>query len=283
MGVTGNTELLATKQALVASVVQRELAFTAKLLQTVTDVSVHAKKGAKSVDFPKSGSFTVENRASGVAGTTQNLVYSADQLLLNYKAHIQFLIEDDDAYQANIEVAADYIKKAAAAHARNIDLQVLATLGSTAGYVQAAGIDKTKILNAIQFLDQNHALDEGRFLVIPPSDRNAMLQIADFVRADALGVSNIPKGVIGQVYGAEVMVHAGATKSYLYSKEAIAWAFQQGAAYEEESAIQYGTGSKLAVLDQLMGNKAVRLSEGKLFDNVTAMTAGKSPFIAEIG
>jgi hypothetical protein len=284
MPITSNTELLATKQALVASVVQRELNFSAKLLNTTTDVSVYAKKGAKSVDFPKSGGFTVQNRAPGAAGVTQNLLYAVDKLDLDFRAHVQWLVEDFDAYQSNIEVYSDYISKAGTAHARNIDLQILAKLNSAAGHTEAAGIDKAKIVNCIQFLDQNHAMDEGRFMVIKPSDRAAMLLINDFVRADSMGSSNIPKGVIGEIFGVQVITHAGATSSFIYSKEAIAWAFQKGAQYGEQDANEYGVGSKLAVMDQLFGSKVVRTDgEGKELDNTTVLPAGQSPFICKIG
>ena len=47
MAVTGNTQLGATKQELIAALVQKELKFQAKLVGTVTDVSPFAVKGSK--------------------------------------------------------------------------------------------------------------------------------------------------------------------------------------------------------------------------------------------
>jgi len=284
MAVTGNTQLAVTKQDAIAELVQRELAFQSKLLPTVMDVSVYAKPGDKSVSFPKSGSFTVENRASATEGTNQHLTYLNDKLDLDYRAHVQWLIDNMDEYQARPDIKADYIKKATSAHARNIDTQIITKLDASAGYVQAAGVTQAKILNAVQFLDQNHAKEEGRYLLIPPSGRNQMLSIADFIRADAMGTSNIARGVIGEVYGLQVMVHAGivGAKAWIYSDEAIAWAFQKGATYAEQQAITYGTGSHIAVLDQLFGSKAMRLGDGLAFDNSTALGGAASPFIAEL-
>lgn len=282
MAITGNTELVATKQAAIAELVQRELAFQSKLLPTVADVSVYARPGDKSVSFPKAGSFTVENRVSGAEGTSQALTYAVDTLAFDYRAHVQWLIDNMDEYQAKPDIKADYIKRASTAHARNIDAQIISKLDAAAGYVQTAAITQAKILNAIQYLDQNFATEEGRFLVIPPVGRNQMLSIADFVRADALGTSNIQKGVIGEVYGVKVIVHSGAVaKSWLYTNEAIAWAFQKGAQYQEQQAITYGTGSYIAVLDQLYGSKSMRLGEGLAFDNTTPLGGTVSPFIAE--
>lgn len=283
MPITSHAQTVNVKQDAIAEIVQRELAFQAKLLPTVTDVSVYAKPGEKSCSFPKAGAFTVENRTAGTEGTSQNLAYAVDKIDFDYRAHVQWLVEDIDAWQASPDIRADHLRRATSAHARNIDSIILAKLSNAAGHAEAAGITQAKILNAIQYLDQNHATDEDRFLVIPPSGRNTMLQITDFVRADAYGTSNIAKGVIGEVYGCKVIQHAAATSALIYTKEALAWAFQRGAKYDEQKAITYGAGSYLAVLDQLYGSKAVRLGEGKELDNTTAIGAAESPFIAKIG
>ena len=96
MAVTGNTQLAPTKQDLIAALVQRELKFQAKLLPTVTDVSVFAVKGSKSISFPKAGSFTVENRASAASGTLQDLTFTTDQLLTDYRAYVAWSVDSVD-------------------------------------------------------------------------------------------------------------------------------------------------------------------------------------------
>ena len=106
MAVTGNTNLLATKQDVITALVQRELAFAAKVLPTITDVSGFAGKGMKSISFPKFGSFTVENRASGVAASLQDLTATADQLLLDRRASVGWLIDPMDALQSTVEIQA---------------------------------------------------------------------------------------------------------------------------------------------------------------------------------
>lgn len=277
-----DVQTTAIKQAAIAELVQRELAFSSKLLPTVTDVSVYAKKGDKSVSFPKAGSFTVVNRAPAATVTSQTLVYSNDTLLLDFRAHVQWEIEDMDAYQAKPEIKLDTIKRATNAHGRQIDLEILAKLDTNNGHSISGPLTAAKLTEAIQFLDQNFAMDEGRFLVLPALGRKQILDIADFVRADAFGSSNIPNGTIGQVYGVNVIIQPGATKAFMYSKEAVAWAFQKGATYAEQQKIELGTGSYIAVMDQLYGSRSVRLGEGKALDNTTALTATQSPFIVEL-
>jgi len=282
--ITGNTQLAATKQDVISALVARELKQKAILVPTLTDVSAFAVAGMKSISFPKTGSLTVENRASGASGNAQTLSFTNDTLSLDTNAYISWIVDNVDQYQANVNVQAEFVKRAASAHARNLDDTILTQLDTYSGYQQAAGIDKSKILNARKWLLKNQAQVSDMVLVVNPDDEALLLDIAEFVRADAYGSSNIGSGVLGKIYGIPVMVHTKATlaKSFLYSKEAIAFGLQLAPKYDEQKAIQYGTGSMLAAIDQHYGFKALRLTEG-LDSAGAALAAGKSPFIAEIG
>jgi len=284
MAITGNAQLGATKQDLIAALVQRELKFQAKLLPTVTDVSVFAVKGSKSISFPKAGSFTVENRATTASGSLQDLTFTTDTLNTDYRAFVAWSVDSVDEYQANVEVQAHYVKMAASAHARNIDDLILAQLDTFSGYQQAVGIDQTKILNARKWLLKNQANISDCKIVINPDDEAILLAIPEFVRADAYGQSNIGSGVIGRIYGMDVLVHTkpNLLKSFIYSKEAIAFGLQKAPQYDEQKNILIGTGAMIAAVDQLYGFKSLRLTEGLDFAGV-ALAAGKSPFIAEVG
>ncbi len=284
MAVTGNTQLSAVKADVIAAMVQRELKHQAKLIGTVSDVSAFAVQGMKSISFPTTGSFTVENRASATAGTIQDLAFSKETLDLNYRAYIGWLIDSVDAYQSTPDIQAEYVKRASTAHARNLDEQVLTVLDASSGYQQAAGVDKTKILNARAWLLKNQARLEDCTLLLNVDDEKAVLAIDEFVSADKYGTSNIPSGVIGKIYGINVMVHTKPTlaKSFIYSKEGIAFGLQKAPQYDEQKDIRYGTGSMLAAIDQLFGFKALQLGNG-LDSAGVALGALLSPFIAEIG
>jgi Phage capsid protein len=284
MAVTGNTQLGATKQDLIAALVQKELKYQAKLIGTVSDVSAFAVKGAKSISFPTAGSFTVENRATATAGTIQDLTFAKEQLDLNYRAYIGWLVDSVDEYQSNVDVQAEYVKRAATAHARNLDEQILSVLDASSGYQQAAGIDQTKILNARKWLLKNQAVLSDCTMVVNPDDEALLLAIPEFVRADAYGSANIPTGVIGRIYGLNVMVHTKPTlaKSFVFEKSAIGFGLQKAPQYDEQKDIRYGTGSMLAAIDQLYGFKALQLGNG-LDSAGVALASGLSPLIAEIG
>jgi hypothetical protein len=266
MAVTGNTQLGATKQDLIAALVQKELKFQAKLINTVSDVSAFAVKGSKSISFPLAGSFTVENRASATAGTIQDLTFAKEQLDLNYRAYIGWTVDSVDEYQSNVDVQAEYIKRASTAHARNLDEQVLT------------------ILNARKWLLKNQAVLSDCTMVVNPDDESLLLAIPEFVRADAYGNSNIPSGVIGKIYGLNVMIHSkpDLAKSFIFEKSAVAFGLQKAPQYDEQKDIRYGTGSMLAAIDQLFGFKALQLGQG--LTSAGAPLAGTaSPLIAEIG
>jgi hypothetical protein len=118
---------------------------------------------------------------------------------------------------------------------------------------------------------------ENLVLALGVDQEKAMLKIDEFTRADAYGSSNIPSGVIGQVFGIPVVVHAGlgASKVYMWDKNGVGIAFQKSATMQEESAIEYGTGAKLVAMDQLFGAEALQQGEA-------GTTAPATPYIAKM-
>lgn len=277
--ITGNTELVATKQALISSLIQKELKFKSKLLPTVTDLSAFAVKGAKSISFPKLTSFTVQNRGSAVAGDIQALTSSVDTLDLNINAYVSFLIDSFDMQQTAIDADIEYANRAAAALARYVDTQIISVLDSSAYLdVGTAPITTDMILDAREQLIKSFADPAACAMLVGPDMEKAMLKITDFVRADQYGNNgNIASGVIGSVYGLPVMVHQGvsAGKAYWYSKDAVGIAFQKQISIAEQSEIAYGTGAKRVALDAVMGIKALQTGE-------LGAGAGLSPLIVKM-
>jgi len=276
--ITGNTQLVATKNDLITSLVQKELKFRAKLLASVTDLSSYAGKGMKSISFPKLSSFTVENRASAVPGTIQALSATTDKLDLNLNAYVSWLIDSSDEIQSSMDVQIENALRAASAHGRYVDEQIIAVLEAGAGLdVGAAPLTADLILDAREQLLKSFADPAACVMLIGPDQEKAMLKIAEFVRADFYGSSNIPSGQIGTVYGMPVMVHQGvaANKGYWYAKDAVGIAFQKAPALAEQPEIAYGTAAKRVAIDQLFGVKALQTGE-------LGAAAGKSPLIVKI-
>jgi len=89
---------------------------------------------------------------------------------------------------------------------------VLAAWDTTANANAGNAIDITDIgfRHMIQALDDNDVPQDNRVLVVPPSQRNALMGIDRFVSSDfggGVGGSNTVKnGIIGQLYGVDVYV-----------------------------------------------------------------------------
>jgi N4-gp56 family major capsid protein len=279
MGVTGNTELLASKAAIVSALVQKHLAFQAKLLGSVMDVTQFgAAKGAKSISFPKFGGFTVENRASGAAASLQNLTAAVDTLALDQRSTVAWLIDSMDELQSTVEVQSEYIKRASTGLANEVDTQIISLL-ENAGFDQGAATVVTEdiILDMREYLIKNHADKNALTFLVGPDNEKAMLKISNFIDASKYGSPNLPSGEIGRVFGVPVIVHAGVPvgEAYMYEKSAIAVGFQRVAKYGEVDSPLYGVGSKTAVLDMLWGKQVMQtdtLSSG----------VGKSALIAKM-
>lgn len=268
--VIGNTELAATKQDLVAALVQRTLVASSKLGGLFTDVSQYAVKGAKSISFPyRSARFAVQKRASGQAGSTQELVYSNDQLELNENYYISWIIENFDNLQSVIDAETDSISDAAAAHGEQFDKDAFKKLIDSAAagnnVTFSSAITKENITEMIQKLDEQNVPEDMRSLIIRPAGKKQIMDIGDFVNANKLGSDRIvSRGQIGELYGVPVVMSNlwpsgyATTRALMAHKEALFFGFQSGPQVGEAPALEYGVGSKRFAMDQLLGFKAMQ-------------------------
>lgn len=279
--IIGNTQLAASKEALIASVVQKELKFQAKLLSTVTDVSAFAQPGFKSISFPKMGSFTVAERASGAAGDAQQIAVTVDTLDLNVPAYVAWLVDMNDALQSKLSVQAELARRAASGHGRYVDTKTLAELASVASLSQQgaapAAIAEDDVLDMREHLLKSFSDLSRAFLVVGPSQEKNLLKITRFSSQDVYGREVIPTGFLGIIHGVSVVVHAGITdtQAYMYDSEGLAIGFQAAPQMSDQLANEYGSQSRRYAMDQLFGVKGMQLGEN-------GAAAGKSPLVAKL-
>ena len=286
MPVIGNTELLATKQDLISDLVQVELRASTKILPYVMDVSAFAGKGAKSVSFPKLTSFVPEDRASATAGTDQVLTSSVDTLQLDKRKYISWIVDPNDEIQSTIEFQSEAAKRAAAAHGRAVEADILAEIELTASLnvlgATPADVSRDNLLAMREWLFENNANMNNTVFYMAPDQETALLKIADFVRADSYGSSNIGSGVIGRLYGMPVIVsNLVKSRQFLaFDKEGIAIGFQRRPAFDEEKDIRFGVGAMRNAVEQLYGVKAMQIGEQAGGKNT--IPVGTSPLIAKL-
>lgn len=276
--IHGNTQIGATKMDLITAVALRELQFMAKLVPTVTDYSSFAVKGAKSVKIPKLGSFTVTNRASGVAGDASVLSPNGavDTIDLDWNAYIAYIVDSSDAIQSTIEWQSELARRAAGAHGRYVDTQIIAVLEAAGVATTTAGAFTYDIAREMRqkYLANDGLMENAIWLLGVDQESNALDQ-AEFKDASIYGANAVvPSGVIGKILGAPVMVHNGvaANSFYLYDKSAVALAFQLGPQVSEQPANEYGSGAMRVAMDQLFGVDA-------MFKGLKGVGASESPLI----
>ena len=276
--ITGDTQLGATKQDLIASLVQRELAFKAKLLPYFTDVSSFAIAGSQSISFPKLTSFSVVNRTEGAAGDASVLTSSVDKLDLTFNAYVAYVIDAMTKKQANIQSEMEFAKRAAGAHGRYVDTQIIAALASGAASFINTGADvDVTYANLISlqesYLTADGLLEDGAWFVSVAQNK-AIVSLSEFKDTSAFGEMVIRDGYVKQILGMPVVIHNGLASKQLFlaSKESLAIGFQSAPAMDEQKANEYGVGAVRVAVDQLFGIKALHTEE-------KGAASGKSPLI----
>jgi hypothetical protein len=262
--ITGNTQLGPTKQDVIAAIVQKELKFAAKLLPYITDFSVFAGPGMKSVSFPKLSSFTVIDRASATAGDASALTSAVDQLPLDINAYVAWIIDSSDSVQSAIDAQIAFAQRSAAAHGRYVDENIILKAETVGVPTTTAGdITRNIVLEMRKALAKNDGDLAQASLWISPDQEEAMLKISEFSAADVYGQPVIPNGVIGRVYGVPVVVHNGlGTQQYfMLDKAGLAIAFQKAPAMSQQPANEYGTSAVRVAMDQLFGLTGLQLGE----------------------
>lgn len=265
MGVISNTDLTATKNALIVSLVQRELISKAVVMPTVRDASMFAGKGSKSISVPRGTSMAVEDRATGAQAALVDVVYAVDPIVLDQMSTVSWIVDPQDEIESSVDVQSDLIGRSARAHAKNFDTKVIAGIEAAATATTTAGaITKAIFLEMRQALLVAEAnLNQLTFLC-GPSSETILLGISEFVNADVYGSAVIPNGVIGKLYGVSVVVSSqiAANTFYMYDKDGYGFAFQKGMQTDERKAPEYGSGALLRVVDAKWGH--AKLENGAL-------------------
>lgn len=270
MADTIQTIVNTTIDPLVGAVVQKELKFKAKLVSTIADFSFLAGKGVSSVAVPKLGSFTVVNRTEGVAGDATALSEAKDTITLDQRAYVAWLIDSASEVETTIDAQMEFAKRAASAHGRYVDGQILSVLDAVAGYSVNGGtpadVTENDIIDMLAQMKENDANVDQLKYVMSPDQEAAIFKIAGFVDADKYGrqAGMRESGIIGYLYGVPVMIHNGfstAQQVYLYDTDAVGIAFQMNPNMSQQMANEYGSTAMRVALDQKFGVAGLQLGE----------------------
>ena len=194
----------------------------------------NAGKGINTIKFPNVAKLTAVNKVSGTALTPAANTETAYTMLLNKHKAVAMSIESIAELQSNLELRRIYVSRMAEALATVVDTDLFALysgLSQTIG-TGVAAITDADIRDAIEYLDEANAPAE-RYLLIPPSQKNALLGIAKFVEADKSGDSTLKTGEFGQIYGVKVIISNNCpvvtttVKCLMFASEAFGLGIQQ--------------------------------------------------------
>jgi hypothetical protein len=271
-------EMNATKQDLIAALVQRELKLQAKLTPYFTDVSQYCVKGAKTIAFPKLTSFTATNRAPGAAGDAGVITSTTDVLDLNQTPYLAWIVDPNENVESVLDFEMAAAQRAATAHGRFVDAAIISELETVGVAVTAGAISQAVILEMRKNYLKNFGLLSEATLMVSPDDEAIILAINEFIRADAYGSSNIPDGVVGKIYGLQTLVHEGLSSGQFFvaGKPGLAYGFQRSPVMSTQGANEFGSGAMRTALEQKFGVKGLQIAQA-------GVPAGKSALIIKDG
>jgi N4-gp56 family major capsid protein len=280
MAIISDTEVGATRQEVVAALVQEVLKQKSVLIPTVSNYSSFAVPGSYIVDIPKRTQFAAADKTEDTDLTAQALTFTVDQLLLNKHKAIYSEVEMKGSIQSNVNVRAEVLKEQAMELALQVDKDIITQLKlvSTAApdhlldYANSPTdtIQQTDILEARKLLNIQKVPMGDRFMMVSPDQEKAMLLLSDFVRADAYGsAGGLINGEIGRVYGFTVLMHTelSAAETLYWHKSHAAYATQMNPDFKEDFDLK---GIKAEyLLHMLYGSKVLDSGKRGVFFNGT--------------
>ena len=240
------------------------------MIPLVTNFSDLVVPGAKSVEIPRAGGFTVAAKAENTAADASSITWATDAILLDQHKYIQWLIEDIASAQTVVRVVEENVKRASQDLARDVDQNLINVLeGASAStpdhriaYAATTTIAEADILDARELLINQFLNPQECFLGVSPAQEAVMLALDNFIQADRYG-SNEPRvnGEIGKVFGVKVFVHTDIEdlKSLMFHPSAAGYASQFGVRFKSESDLA-NIGQRYS-MDMLYGSKILDLGK----------------------
>lgn len=271
----------------------------------IKKISMQGKKG-DTIHIPKPTRGSANAKVAQTAVTIQADVETEVQVIINRHFEYSRMIEDITAVQALASLRQFYTGDAGYALGKQVDddlLNLMKSFGngngtvyptSAAFYPKADGVttayadDTVKPVDVFTdkfFRDMIQKLDDadtpmgGRFLVIPPALRNALMGIERYVSSDFVNGRGVVSGKIGELYGVDIFVSTncpitetaaanGAVNggqirgAMLGHKDTMVIAEQQGVRSQTQYKQEFlGT---LYTADRLYGTKVLRPETGFL-------------------
>lgn len=250
----------------VSSMVQEILREQSVLASVFRDVSEFAEEGDTSISFPRNTNrFKVQKLNGAQKGDDQELIIDFDKLPLDEEAHIQWVIKKFDQKRSKVAILENAIENATGEHAITLDADLVDELlaGLTTTSV-TGGVTQDNIVDTITAANVARIPRTNRRWVFGNGSYGTLLKIDGFVDASKSNLEIVKTGQIGVLYNVPVFESDvyPVDEALLTHRDALVYGFGSGPEVEDQKAIEYGTGSKRWVMDQLYGVKT--MNAGKM-------------------
>ena len=214
--------------ALVNLNLQRSLVMPGKLI----DLSSEAVGGVDLIKIRKFTDLAVGTKAASTPVTYGISTLSVDQLALDQHKYVAFLMEEFAKIQGPQAFMQELAVNASIKMAQDYDKHLIDTVrgGATADALATASVvAKADFIELRKLMDSANVPQMDRYVGIHPDNYAQVLAEASFVEADKIGgMGNIPAGVVGMVFGFQIIVNTGFVASEMvgWHKDCAAGAIQ---------------------------------------------------------
>jgi hypothetical protein len=237
---------------------QRQVVMAGKVL----DLSAEAVQGSKSIKIMKFGDLSVGTKADGSAVTFGTSTLSTDDLALDQYKYVAFEFERYAKLQGPALFFEELAKNAAIKLGQNFDAAIATALkaGAATGAL-SGGISQASVIKLRSTLNAAEVAPENRYLGIHPDDYATILGIASFVDAEKYGSSNIASGVVGTLYGMQVIENTAFTAGQLVAWQQSCMASAMQMAPTIETQFDIDNLSDKWVLSTVYGTKMLKAAK----------------------
>lgn len=287
MAEIGVTEVDASRQALISSIVLETLKEQAQLIPTITDYSSLATPGNKSVAINRRTQFAPEDKTENTALSAQEMTFATDTIDLDPNAGgfhkaIYVALEDVAQLQASAPVRAEILKEMVAELALQVDRDIITKLKAVSTTAPDHLLDYADTVGDVVQLEdfaearkllkkQNLRFNDDRYwCVIPPDKEKEILGIDNFISAERYGSREaLLQGEVGRVFGFRVMVHneLASTDSLFYHSSHVGYASQWNPSLETDRDLKKISTEFL--LNMVYGVKEMDLGKRGVYFNGT--------------
>jgi len=218
---------------------QRSLVMPGKLI----DLSSEAVGGVDKIKIRKFSDLAVGTKAANTPVAFGISTLAVDELNLDQHKYVAFLMEEFAKIQGPQAFMEELAQNAAIKLGQTYDKYLIDAIrgGATAdGLATAAVVAKADFIELRKLMDAANVPQMDRYVGIHPDNYAQVLAEASFVEADKIGgPGNIPMGVVGMVFGFQILVNTGFVAGELvgWHKDCAAGAIQLSPSIRTEYSV----------------------------------------------